>query len=103
MLGVHEHADAGQPQQQDAVVHPQLAPGARRDQVGAVAAAAAEEHRVDGQRVAVRPAGFILLKQEKIALWTGVKGNGSIYDGDGTIGHGLTMDIEKGLSFRERT
>ncbi len=37
-------------------------------------------------------------KQEKITLWTGVEDNGSIQDGDGTIGHGLTMDIAKGLS-----
>ena len=43
-------------------------------------------------------------KQEKIALWPGVEGNGSIvYHGDGTIGHGLAMDIAKGLSICERT
>ncbi len=28
----------------------------------------------------------------------GVEGNGSIHDGDGTIRHGLAMDIAKGLS-----
>ena len=43
-------------------------------------------------------------KREKIALWTGVEGNGSIvYHGDGTIGHGLAMDIAKGLSIHEVT
>ena len=26
-----------------------------------------------------------------------------MHDGDGTIGHGLTIDIEKGLSIREST
>ena len=30
-----------------------------------------------------------------------VEGDGSIQDGDGTIGHGLTMHIVKGLSIRE--
>ena len=28
--------------------------------------------------------------------------NGSTHDGDGTIGHWLTMDIVTGLSIRER-
>ena len=42
-------------------------------------------------------------RQEEVALWTGTKGNGSIHDGDGTIGHGLTMDVAKGLSICERT
>ncbi len=37
-------------------------------------------------------------KQEEKALWTGIEGSGSIHDGDGTIGHGLIMDIAKGLS-----
>ncbi len=32
-----------------------------------------------------------------------VEGNGSMHDGDGTIGHGLTMAIAKGLSIHERT
>ena len=34
---------------------------------------------------------------------TGVEGNGSIHDGNGTIGHGLTMDFAKGSSIREPT
>ena len=42
-------------------------------------------------------------RQEEIALWTGVEDNGSIHDGDGTIGHGLTMDIVKDLSICEHT
>ncbi len=33
------------------------------------------------------------MKQEEIALWTGVKGNGSMHDGDGTIGHELTTGV----------
>ncbi len=41
-------------------------------------------------------------QQHGITLWTGVDGNGSIHDGDGRIGHGLTMDIAKGLSSHER-
>ncbi len=41
-------------------------------------------------------------QQEEIALWSGVKGNDSIHDEDGLIGHGLTMDTAKGLSIRER-
>ena len=41
---------------------------------------------------------FKFIKQAEIAAWTGVNGNGSIHDGNGTIGHGLTMDIAKGLS-----
>ena len=45
----------------------------------------------------------IIIEQEEIARWTGVEGNGSIHDGDGTMGHGLTMDIGKGLSICERT
>ncbi len=40
-------------------------------------------------------------KQVVIALWTGVEGNGSIHDEHGTIGHGLSMDIAKGLSICE--
>ena len=40
-------------------------------------------------------------KQEEIALWTGVEGNRSIQDGDGTIGHNLTMHIVKSLSIPE--
>ncbi len=44
-----------------------------------------------------------VLEQEDIDLWTGVEGNGSLNDGDGTIGHGLTMDIAKGSSICERT
>ncbi len=44
-----------------------------------------------------------LKKQEVIALWMGVEGNGSIHDGVGTIGHGLTMDIMKGSSIHEHT
>ncbi len=40
-------------------------------------------------------------KQDEIAVWTSIKGNGSVHDGDGTIVHGLTMDIAKGLSIRE--
>ncbi len=32
-----------------------------------------------------------------------LKGNGSINDVDGTIGHGLTMHVAKGLSICERT
>ena len=49
------------------------------------------------------PVDFFKLqtKQEDIALWTGIKGNGSINDGDGTIWHGLTMDIAKDLSIPE--
>ncbi len=43
------------------------------------------------------------LLQEEIALWTGAEGNGSYHDGDGTIGHGLTMDIAEGLSICEHT
>ena len=42
-----------------------------------------------------------MFKQEEIALWTGVEGNGSIHDGDGTSGHGLTVDIGKGLRIRD--
>ena len=42
-------------------------------------------------------------KQEVIALWTGIEGNGSIHDENGTIGQGLTMDIAKGLSIHEGT
>ncbi len=42
-------------------------------------------------------------KQEEIALWPGVEGNGSLHDGDGTTWHWLTMDIAKGLSICERT
>ena len=30
----------------------------------------------------------LLYEQEEIALWMVVEGNGSIQDGDGTIGHG---------------
>ena len=44
-----------------------------------------------------------VMKQEEITLWTGVEDNGSVLDGDGTIGHGLTMDIVRGLSIREHT
>ena len=40
-------------------------------------------------------------KQGEITLWTSVKGTGYIHGGDGAIGHGLTMDIVKGLSPRE--
>ena len=36
--------------------------------------------------------------QRKLLYFTGVEGNSSIHDEDGTIGHGLTMDIEKSLS-----
>ncbi len=43
------------------------------------------------------------LKQEEITRWTGIEGNGSVHDGDGTIGHGLPIDIAKGLSIHERT
>ena len=43
------------------------------------------------------------IKQEEITLWTGIIGNGSMHNGDGTIGHGLTMDITKGLSICDRT
>ena len=32
-----------------------------------------------------------------------VEGNGSIHDEECTIGHGLTMEIAKGLSIHERT
>ena len=35
------------------------------------------------------------LKQEEIAVWTGVEGNGSIHDGDGTIGQVLTMKWQR--------
>ncbi len=38
-------------------------------------------------------------KQEEITLCSGIEGNGLIHDGDGTIGHGLTMDIVKGYLF----
>ena len=38
-------------------------------------------------------------KRDEIALWTGVDRNGSIHDGDGTIGHGLTMDIARGFIY----
>ncbi len=40
--------------------------------------------------------------QEEVALWTSVEGYGYLHDGDGTIGHGLTMDSAKGLSICER-
>ena len=43
------------------------------------------------------------IKQELIALWTGVEGNDSIHEEDGIIGHGLTMDIAKGLFIHEHT
>ncbi len=33
------------------------------------------------------------LIKEEIALWTSVEGNGFIHYADGTIGHGLAMDI----------
>ena len=46
MLGVHEDANAGYPQQENGVVHPQLPPGAGRDHVGAVLASTAEEYLV---------------------------------------------------------
>ena len=45
----------------------------------------------------------VRIRQEGIRLWTGIKGNGSIHDGYGIIGHGLTMDIAKGLSTHEHT
>ncbi len=32
---------------------------------------------------------------------TGIEVNGSMHDGGGTIGHGLTMDIAKSLTIRE--
>ena len=44
----------------------------------------------------------LFCQQEEIALWTAIKGNGSVQDGDDTIGHGLTMDIAKSLSICER-
>ena len=40
-------------------------------------------------------------KQENIALWTGIEGNGSIHDGHGTAGHGMTTAILKGFSICE--
>ncbi len=42
-------------------------------------------------------------RHKAIALWTRVKDNDSLHYGDGTIGHGLTMDIVKGLYIREWT
>ena len=33
-------------------------------------------------------------KQDEIALWTGIEGNGSIHDRDGNKGLRLTMDME---------
>ena len=42
-----------------------------------------------------------IVKQGEIPLWTNFEGNCSTHDGDGTIGHTLTMHIAKGLSLCE--
>ena len=44
MFGMHEDSDAGDSQAEDGVVHLELSPRHRRDEVGAVLSAAAEQN-----------------------------------------------------------
>ena len=44
----------------------------------------------------------VLVEQETIALWTGVEGYSSLYDGEGTTGMGMVYTIAIGLSIPER-